>query len=76
MKKIILFTASACPLCASARSYLKSCNMRFTEKNIREDKDALNELIEKRILGIPIIIIDDEVIVGFNKDRIERILKN
>lgn len=76
MKKIILFTASACPLCASARNYLKASNMHFTEKNIREDKDALKELIDKHILGIPIIMIDDEVIVGFNKNKIENMLRS
>ncbi len=53
MKKIVLFTTTACPHCATARNYLESNGLDFEEKNVREDMDARQQLIEKRILGVP-----------------------
>ncbi len=76
MKKIILFTTTACPHCATARHYLESSGLNFTEKNVREDMEALSELIDKRILGVPTFFIDGDIIVGFNKRKLERALKS
>jgi len=76
MKKIVLFTTTACPHCATARNYLESSGVPFEEKNVREDKDARKELIDKRILGVPTFFIDEDIIVGFNKRKLERALKN
>ena len=76
MKKIVLFTTTACPHCASARNYLESFGIDFEEKNVKEDMDARQLLIEKRILGVPTIFIDEDIIVGFNKRKLEKALKN
>jgi len=76
MKKIVLFTTTACPHCADARTYLKSFGLDFEEKNVREDMDARQELIEKRILGVPTFFIDEDIIVGFNRRKLENALKN
>lgn len=76
MKKIILFTTSACPHCASARRYLESAGVAFEEKNVKEDMEARRLLIEKRILGVPTIFVDENVIVGFNKRKIEDALRS
>ncbi len=76
MKKITLFTTTACPHCASARNYLESNGIAFDEKNVREDMDARNQLIEKHILGVPTFFIDEDIIVGFNKRKLEKALDN
>lgn len=76
MKKIVLFTTTACPHCATARNYLESNGLDFEEKNVREDMDARKELIEKRILGVPTFFIDEDIIVGFNRRKLEKALKN
>ena len=76
MKKIVLFTTTACPHCATARDYLESNGLDFEEKNVREDMDARKQLIEKRILGVPTFFIDEDIIVGFNRRKLEKVLKN
>lgn len=48
----------------------------FTEKNIQTDKEARKELMSMGHMGVPVIIIDGEEIVGFDKDRIEQLLNN
>lgn len=76
MKKIVLFTTTACPHCATARDYLESNGLDFEEKNVREDMDARKQLIEKRILGVPTFFIDEDIIVGFNRRKLEKVLDN
>ncbi len=73
----MLFTTTACPHCATARNYLESNGLDFEEKkNVREDMDARQQLIEKRILGVPTFFIDEDIIVGFNRRKLERVLEN
>lgn len=74
MKKIVLFTTTACPHCANARDYLQAHGLDFEEKNVREDMEARKELIDKRILGVPTFFIDEDIIVGFNKRKLEKAL--
>lgn len=72
--RITLFTTTSCPHCATARSYLKDAGYDFEEKNVKEDLDARYELISKRILGVPTFFIDDEIVVGFNRRKLEKLL--
>ncbi len=48
--------------------------MQYTEKNIREDQQALAELIKLGVRATPVTLIDGEVVVGFDRDRIEQLL--
>ncbi|SHK51693.1 Glutaredoxin [Caminicella sporogenes DSM 14501] len=49
--------------------------INFEERNINEDPDARRELIKRRIMGVPTIFVDDEIIVGFDKKRLEQLLQ-
>ena len=49
--------------------------MQFIAKNIREDQQALEELLKLGFRATPITVIDGEVIVGFDRGRIERLLE-
>lgn len=48
--------------------------MQFTEKNIREDQQALDELLKLGVRATPVTLIDGKVIVGFDRNRIEQLL--
>ncbi len=48
--------------------------MQFVEKNIREDQQALEELLKLGFRATPITVVDGEVVVGFDRGRIERLL--
>ncbi len=48
--------------------------MAFVAKNIREDQQALEELQKLGFRATPVTVIDGEVIVGFDKGRIEQLL--
>ena len=74
MKKIILFTSNTCPHCHTAKTYLRENDISFEEKNISSDLSARRELINRGIKGVPTFIIGDEVVVGFDADKIKRLL--
>jgi len=46
----------------------------FTDKNIREDKAAFEELQEMGYRATPVTVIDGEVVVGFDRGKLERLL--
>ena len=48
--------------------------MAFTDKNIREDKAAMEELLKMGHRATPVTVIDGEVVVGFDRGKLERLL--
>lgn len=71
MKKVTVYTSNTCPHCKAAKNYLKENNIDFEEKNVDEDRRAIDYLVEKGYRGVPVINIDGEDLVGFNKDLVE-----
>ena len=75
MKNVKVFTSQTWPHCLAVKNYLTEKNVLFEEKDINADMEARKELIQRRIMSVPTIIIDDtEVIVGFDKEKIDSIL--
>ena len=71
MKKVTIYTSNTCPHCKAAKNYLKEKNIDFEEKNVDEDRSAIDYLVEKGHRGVPVINIDGEDIVGFNKEIVD-----
>lgn len=74
MSKVTIFTSNTCPYCTMAKDYFKDKNVPFEEKNVQTDAAARDELMAKGYTGVPVIVIDDEEIVGFDKMRLEKLL--
>ena len=74
-KKVAIYTTPTCPYCKMAKAYLKKKNIPYVEHNVAEDKEALKEMIKKSgQMGVPVILVDDEVITGFNQVELDRLL--
>lgn len=74
-KSIIVYSTPACPYCHMAMDFLKSKNIPFTHKDVAADQVAAEEMIDKSgQMGVPVIDIDGEIIVGFDKTKIEELL--
>ncbi|NLY09470.1 MAG: glutaredoxin family protein [Tissierellia bacterium] len=74
MKNIVVYTSSTCPYCTMAKDYLNQKNVEFVEKNVQIDAEARNELMAKGHSGVPVIVIGDEEIVGFDRARIDQLI--
>ncbi len=75
MSKIVVYSSNTCPHCVSAKDYLKSKGIEFTEKNVSTDMEARKELMDMGYMGVPIILVDDKVIEGFNKAKLDELVK-
>jgi len=73
---VIIYTTPTCPYCTMAKMFLKKHGVSFVEKNVAQDRAAANEMIEKSgKMGVPTIDINGEIIVGFDRDAIKKVLK-
>lgn len=74
--KIKVYSTPTCPYCHLAKEFLKEMNFDFEDIDVSQNEEAAQEMIEKSgQMGVPVIDIDGEIIVGFNRSEIERILK-
>lgn len=71
MKTVTIFTSPTCPHCKTAKEYLANKGIEYTERDVKADKDARKELMEKGIMGVPVLVIEEEYIVGFDKNKID-----
>lgn len=74
MKSVVIYTSNTCPHCHTAKSYLEENKIEFTEKNVTESAEYRKELMDKKLMGVPAIFIDDELIMGFDKAKIDKLL--
>ena len=74
MKKIKIYSSSTWPNCITAKEYLQEKGYEYEEKNVSTDPEAKKELLSMGYMGVPIIMIDDEVVVGFDKAKLDEIL--
>lgn len=74
MGEIIVYSSNTCPYCTLAKKYLDEKGIVYIEKNVQTDKEARQELMSMGHMGVPVLVIDGEEIVGFDKDRLESIL--
>ncbi len=76
MSKIILYSQPDCPPCEVTKEFLKEYGFLFTEKNIKVDKQARNELINKyQSYSTPTIVIEDHVVRGFDLKELRNLLQ-
>lgn len=69
-KDVVLYTQPGCAECAQEKKWLSARGVAFTEKNVREDEQALQELMELGSQGIPTAVVDGEVVMGFDPGKL------
>lgn len=76
MKKVTIYSTPTCHFCAMAKDYFKANNVPYEEFNVASDTDKRKEMMEKSgQLGVPVIIIDESVVVGFNRPKLAQLLQ-
>ena len=72
--RIIIFTGASCPWCGKVKDYLNGKRFRFREVNVERDPDGARELQRRNIRGVPVVLINNFPIVGFDKGKIDKLL--
>jgi len=74
-KKVVVYSTPTCPYCKRAKDYLSHKGITYTDINVAQDREKANEMIQKSgQMGVPVITIDNEVVVGFNQTLLDKLL--
>lgn len=74
-RKVIVYSTPMCPWCTRAKQYLKQVGVDFEEKDVSVDIKAAREMVDlTKQMGVPVIVIDGNPVVGFDKRRIDQLL--
>ena len=74
-RKVVIYSTPTCPYCRRAKQYFKEKGVDFTDYNVAADRKLAEEMIHRSgQMGVPVIIIDDEVLIGFNQVLLDKLL--
>ena len=67
--KVIIYSTTTCPYCVMAKNFFKEKGVAYEDKNVGVDRAAGEEMVVKSgQMGVPVIDIDGEIVVGFRPD--------
>lgn len=70
-----IYSTPSCSWCTVAKKYFSSRNISYTDIDVSKDPNAAKEMIQKSgQRGVPVIDIDENIIVGFGQTAIEKLL--
>lgn len=74
-KNVIVYSTPTCAFCHMAKEFFTEKGIAFTEHDVAADEAKRNEMVEKTgQMGVPVIVIGDEVVIGFDQARIAELL--
>lgn len=74
-KNIVIYSTPTCPYCAQAKKYFDEKGFKYTDHDVAADVQARNQMVERSgQLGVPVIEIDGNIVVGFNRAKLDEIL--
>lgn len=74
-KKVTIFTTPTCHYCHMAKDFFKENGVAYEEKDVLSDLAARQEMMEKSgQMGVPVIAVGDELVVGFDEAHLRSML--
>jgi glutaredoxin 3 len=74
---ITVYSATWCAFCHAAKDYFEKLGVKYTDRDVEQDPTAGMEAVTKsKQRGIPVIDIDGDIIIGFDKPRIDASLRD
>lgn len=75
MKKVIIYSTPTCTYCKMAKEYFTENNVAYEEHDVAADQERRKEMVDKSgQLGVPVIDIEGQIIVGFDKSTVANLL--
>jgi glutaredoxin 3 len=73
---VIVYSTSTCPFCKQVKAFLKEHDITFIDVDVMANQEKAKEMIQKSgQMGVPVVDIDGEIVVGFNEKRLRELLK-
>ena len=71
-----IYSTPTCPWCAKTKEFFKANKISFTDVDVSKNKKAAEEMVKKSgQMGVPVIDINGEIIVGFKQEALKKALK-
>ena len=75
MKNVTIYSTPTCHFCQMAKEYFKANGVKYSEFDVASNLEKRKEMMEKSgQLGVPVTIIDNNVVVGFDRPRLAQLL--
>jgi len=75
MSKVTIYSTPTCHFCHMAKDFFKEKEVEFEDFDVSQDLEKRKEMMDKSgQMGVPVILIKDQIIVGFNKPKIVELL--
>lgn len=71
-KNVTIYSTPTCHFCNMTKEFLKEKGIAYSEFDVAHDLEKRQEMIQKSgQMGVPVIFVGDEMIIGFDKERLE-----
>lgn len=75
MQNVTIYSTPTCHFCHMAKDFFKENNVTYTEHDVASDLEQRKIMMEKSgQMGVPVIVIGEELIVGFDKPKVAKLL--
>lgn len=75
MKNVIIYTAPGCIYCKMAKDFFDENSVKYMEYDLSQDAVKRDEVIKKTgQMAVPVIEIDGELVIGFDKPKLSKLL--
>ena len=74
-KNIVIYSTPTWPFCRKAKQYLQEKGLKFTDYDCARDKEKAREMVKiSGQMGVPVILVDGQMVIGFNQQKLEEML--
>ncbi|MAQ59430.1 NrdH-redoxin [bacterium] len=72
---VTIYSTPVCHFCNAAKEFFKENNVEYTEHDVASDAEKRQEMVDMTgQMGVPVIRIDDDVIIGFDEPKLKELL--
>ncbi|MEY4747032.1 MAG: hypothetical protein RLZZ416_81 [Candidatus Parcubacteria bacterium] len=73
---VTIYSTPTCHFCHAAKDFFTANHVKFTDHNVATDLEKRKEMIEKSgQMGVPVITIGKDLIVGYDEEKLKELLK-
>ncbi|MAZ56512.1 NrdH-redoxin [bacterium] len=75
MANVTIYSTPTCHFCHAAKDFFANNNIEYTEADVAADPEKRAEMVELTgQMGVPVIKIDDDVVVGYDEAKVKELL--
>ncbi len=73
--KVIIYSTPTCHFCHAAKEFMDANSIAYEDNDVASDADKRAEMVEKTgQMGVPVIVIGEEIMVGFDEGKMKELL--